>query len=447
MTGAGRVPGAPEFDYLIVGGGLAAVSAVDGIRAVDRSGSILLLSEEAEPPYQRPPLSKEYLRHPGLPRELLHIRPSEWYDADPRLELELRQRALALDPRARRVTTARGNEFAGRNLLLATGGRPREARVPGASREGVLTLRDVGDAEALRDLARPGARAVMIGAGFVGMEIAASLRALGVDCTVVEAEDRVWPRLLPGSLARAVRAEYERRGVRFRLGARLEAFEGAARVTGVRVDGSVLDCDVVVVGVGMSPREELAADAGLAVRDGIQVDAFGETSHAGVFATGDVARHPDPLAEARGGSVRTEHWEHAREHGRRVGRNMAGEKRSYEAVTHFFSEAFDWKLSALGRPAEAERVVLRGTPGAGPSIAFCGRAGRLVGAVLFDAPGALEDCRRLVRAGSWPGPDAALADPDAPLAELAAGPAAKDGRDVGRRGLDASEDREETEDA
>ncbi|MDT8437193.1 MAG: FAD-dependent oxidoreductase [Gemmatimonadota bacterium] len=407
------------FDHLVVGGGLAAVSALDGIREVDPGATVLLLSEEAEPPYQRPPLSKEYLRFPEAPRELLHVKPEGWFAGLDGVTLLLRQRVLVLDPAARRVTTARGDEFEGGRILLATGGRARRAGVPGERLDGVHTLRDVEDAEALRERAVEGARAVLVGAGFIGMELAASLTELGVDCTVVEAGGRVWPRALPEQVAAPIRDEYERRGVTFRFGARLERFEGTDAVRAVTAGGERIPCDFAVVGIGMEPRDGLAADAGLAVQDGVRVDRFGETSHAGIFAAGDVARHPHPLD---GRPVRTEHWEHARLHGRLVGRNMAGAHEPYAHLSHLFSEAFDWKLSAVGDTAGAERVLWRGTPGAGPSIAFCERAGRLGGAILLDAPDALEPCRALVRAGPETGPlERALADPGVPLAEIAGG--------------------------
>lgn len=415
----------PRFDYLLVGGGLAAVSAIDGIREVDPAGSILLLSDESEPPYQRPPLSKEYLRHAEVPREMLHVKPAEWY-ADRGVVVELRQRALALDAGARRVTTARGNEFAADRLLLATGGRPRRLAAPGESLAGVHVLRTVGDAEAIRDAAAGGGRAVLVGAGFVGMELAASLTTLGVRCVVVEVLDRAWPNVLPRALSERIERMYRDRGVDLRLRARLEGFEGGARLEAARVDGERIPCDLAVVGIGMEPRDGLAADAGLATGDGIRVDAFGETSHPHIYAAGDVARHPDAVF---GGTARTEHWEHAREQGRRVGRNMAGERAPCESLSHFFTEAFAWKISAVGRPARADRVVVRGTPGEGPSIAFCEQEGRLCGAVMVDAPGALEACRSLVR--SRPvvqGREEALADPGVPLEEIAAAADARPSR-------------------
>ncbi len=414
----------PAHDYLIIGGGQAAVSALDGIRDVDPDGTIVMLTAESEPPYQRPPLTKEYVRFPEAPRELLYIKPAGWFDEQEAVTLETSQRALVLDPREMRVTTARGNEYQGSRILIATGGRARGLEIPGSDLPGVLTVRNVGDSETLRALAATEGlgRVVLIGAGFIGLELAASLSAFNVESVLVEAEHQVWPRVLPASLAEWVQGYFEERGVSFRLGESVLGLDGSGGVERVLLAGGELECDLVVVGVGMAPNQEIAADAGLAVQDGVMVDPFGETSHAHIYASGDVARFPDPTF---GGRTRVEHWEHAREHGRLVGRNMAGLGDPYEHLSYFWSDLFDLKLSVVGRPREAERTVLRGTPGHGPCIAFGIREGRLHAATLVDAQADLEPARALVRART----DAEhivdrLADPETSLAELARKPGA-----------------------
>jgi 3-phenylpropionate/trans-cinnamate dioxygenase ferredoxin reductase subunit len=405
-----------EYDYLIVGGGLAGVSAVDGIRDVDPEGTILVMTEESEPPYQRPPLSKEYVRFPEATRDLLYIKPAGWFGEQEGIRLETRQRALVLDPAAMRITTARGNEYRGGRILLATGGRARTLDVPGADLGRVLTLRDVEDSEVLRELAREGGRVALVGAGFIGMELAASLTGHGAEPLVIEPCAQVWPRVLPPSLAGWLQMYCAERGVVFRLGERVLGFRGRDRVEAVCLDGEEWTCDLAVVGVGMEPNQHIADDAGLAVADGIMVDAYGETSHANVYAAGDVARFPDPVF---GGTARIEHWEHAREHGRLTGRNMAGARERYGHLSYFFSDVFDLELNVVGRPTETEELVLRGTPGEGPCIAFGLRKGRLHAAVLIDAAPDLEPCRALVsgrpRAASLV---ADLARPDVPLAGL-----------------------------
>ena len=389
------MPGPQDFDFLIVGGGLAAASAVDGIHDVSPAASIALITEESEPPYQRPPLSKEFLQYPDVPRSLLYVKPEGWYSEQETVELVTRQKALVLEPAAMTVTTARGNVFRAPRVLLATGGRARRLDIPGHGLEGIFTLRTVGDSEAIREAATDGARAVLVGAGFVGMELAASLTEYEVASTVVEAVERVWTRVLPPDLSVWMQGHFESRGVEFRLRSTVERFLGRDRVEGVVVDGEAISCDLAVIGIGMDPCDGIASDAGLAVADGIHVDVFGETSHPHIYAAGDVARFPDPVF---GDYTRVEHWEHAREHGRRVGRNMAGEREPYDLLSYFFSRVFDLSIDAVGRPALADETVVWGTPGEGPSAALCVSDGRLCGIVLLDAQAELEAARRLVRA-------------------------------------------------
>jgi NADPH-dependent 2,4-dienoyl-CoA reductase/sulfur reductase-like enzyme len=388
------MPGPGVFDFLIVGGGLAAAAAVDGILEVDPTSTIGLLTEESEPPYQRPPLSKEFLQYADVPRSLLHVKPEGWFEEQEGVELITRQKALVLDPAAMSVTTARGNVFRASRILIATGGRPRRIEIPGHDLDGVFTLRTVDDSEAIRDAAVAASRAVLIGAGFVGMELAASLTAHEVTSTVIETRDRVWARILPPELSGWMRALYEGKGVSFRLGSAVDRFVGQGSVEAVEVGSESIPCDMAVVGVGLIPCDGIAGDAGLAAADGILVDTFGETSHPHIYAAGDVARFPDPVF---GGNTRVEHWEHAREHGRLVGRNMAGEKEPYERLSHFFSRVFDLSLDAVGRPALADETVVWGVPGDGPCAALGLSEGRLCAVVLLDAPDELEAGRALVR--------------------------------------------------
>lgn len=406
-----------EADHLIVGGGLAAASAADGIREEDPEGKILLLSDETEPPYHRPPLSKEYLQVPAANRGLLHVKPDGWYE-ERGVELALGARATRLDPERMEVETEDGRNFRGERILLATGGRPRRLPVPGADLDGVLTLRTVGDAERIQELAAEADRAVLVGAGFIGMELAASLSVLDVRATVVETEDRVWPRMLPPSLSTPIRAYLEERGVEFRLGSRVEEFRGSGRVAGARLEGGEeLPCGLAVVGVGIRPNQELAAEAGLETDDGVAVDERGETSAPGIFATGDVARFPDPVF---GGRSRVEHWDHAKVHGRLCGRNMAGADEAYDHLSYFFSDVFDLSLNVYGHPARAERVVARGSLEEGECVAFGVADGRVQAAVLVNAREAMEPCRAIVRArpeaAAW---EKRLGDPDADLEALA----------------------------
>jgi len=408
-----------EHDYLIVGGGLTAVNALEGLREVDPDGSVALMCAEEEPPYHRPPLSKEYLQARGAGRELLHVKPDGWYEDHAHAELLAGVRATGLDAAERVVEASDGESHRADRILIATGGRPRTLDVRGRELDGVGTFRTVEDAESVRDRADGIDRAVLVGAGFIGMELAASLRQLDVAPTVVELEDRVWSRLLPPELSAEMQAHFEERGVEFRLGTSLRELKGDGAVeAAVLDDGSEVPCGLVVVGVGIAPNQELASDAGLAVDDGILVDEFGETSHGHVYAAGDVARFPDPVF---GDRVRVEHWDHAKVHGRRVGRNLAGEREPYDHVSYFFSDVFDLSLNVFGRPDAADRVLRRGPVVAEEGgVALCGSGGRLCAAILVNDNESMDACRELVRRRPpMDEVEGRLADPGADLAEMA----------------------------
>lgn len=408
-----------EYDYLIVGGGLTAVNALEGLRQVDADGSVALICDEEEPPYHRPPLSKEYLQAAGAGRELLHVKPDGWYGEQAHVDLRTGLRATDLDPKEMVVETSDGESWRADRILIATGGRPRALEVPGRDLDGVRTFRTVEDAESVRERAEQVDRAVLVGAGFIGMELAASLRKLDVASTVVELEDRVWSRMLPGELSAAMRDHFEARGVTFHTGAAVRELQGDGGVEkAVLDDGSELPCGMVVVGVGIVPNQELASDAGLAVDDGILVDEFGETSHGHVYAAGDVARFPDPVF---GDRARVEHWDHAKVHGRRVGRNLAGEREPYDHVSYFFSDVFDLSLNVFGRPGGADQVV-RGGPvlSAEGGVALCGSGGRLCAALLVNDNERMDACRELVRRRpSMEEVEERLSDPEADLAGMA----------------------------
>jgi NADPH-dependent 2,4-dienoyl-CoA reductase/sulfur reductase-like enzyme len=384
-----------EFEYLIVGGGLAAAAAVEGIREHDPHGSIGLLSEEAEPPYQRPPLSKEYLQTPGMTRDLLYVKPEGWYETEAGVTLLTEHRVESLDAKRLSVVTESEDLFSGARLLLATGGRPRNLTTPGIELPGVHTLRTVEDSEALKEAAAEAKSALLIGAGFIGMELAASLIKFDLDSVVVEQDDRVWSQLLPTELSGLMQQYFEDRNVEFRLSSRVTALQGDGKVElAILENGEEILCDLAVVGVGLVPNDGLARAAGMAVDDGIIVDAYGETSHAYIYAAGDVARYPDPVF---GEPTRVEHWDHAREHGKVVGRNMAGDRSAYDHLSYFFSTVFDLGLNAFGRPGDADEILIEGELWEEPTVVYCGSEGQLCGAILVNAPRKMPACRELVR--------------------------------------------------
>jgi len=384
-----------EFDYVIVGGGLAASSAVDGIREVDEDGTIVILSEEEDPPYHRPPLSKEYMQTAGAPRDLLSIKPTGWFDEQPGITLIGSALVDRLVVARLTAITEGGDAYRGSRLLLATGGRARVLPVPGLALDGVHTLRTAGDSEVIRAAARRADRVALVGAGFVGMELASTLRKIDVDVTVIDGADRVWTSVFPPPVSRFLQRYFEERGVQIVLGADVAALEGTGGVERVILaDGEKIPADLVVIGVGLQPNDQVAREAGLAVTDGIVVDAYGETTAGNIYAAGDVACHPDPVF---GDLVRTEHWDHARAQGRLAGRNMAGVRDAYEHVSYFFTHVFDLSINVFGRTADAERTIVSGELGSGRSVVYCVVDGRLSGTILMNANDAMDECRELVR--------------------------------------------------
>ncbi|MBI2888140.1 MAG: FAD-dependent oxidoreductase [Chloroflexi bacterium] len=345
--------------YVLIGGGIASARAAAQLRRLDQDAAITLVSQEAEAPYDHPPLSKEYLRG-EWPRQRVLLHPARFYD-EQGIALRLGVAAQALDLAERRVALADGAFLDYDKLLLAMGGRPRRLAVPGAELPGVRYLRTLGDAEAIRADALPGRRAVVIGAGFIGMELAASLTHLGVAVTVIEAAPTIWSRFLDQELAAYFQRYAEARGVTFRTGTAPLAIAGRRRAETVALDsGHELPCDFVCVGVGIQPSVELAEAAGLAVANGVVANEYLETSQPGVFAAGDVVNYYDPIFQKR---RRVEHWGHAEYTGLLAAQNMAGEPRPYDLLSYVWSDIFDLHLEFAGEEREHDRVLLRGDLG------------------------------------------------------------------------------------
>jgi NADPH-dependent 2,4-dienoyl-CoA reductase/sulfur reductase-like enzyme len=320
--------------YLIVGGGMTADAAAKGIRERDPDGPILLVSAEPDPPYARPPLTKDLWK--GKDEAKI------WRgtDALEGVELRLGRRIESLDLAARRATDDAGEEIAWEKLLLATGGRPRT--LPGAG-EGIVYFRTLADYRLLRERAREGARAVVIGGGFIGSELAAALSSAGCRVTMVFPEDGIAARILPAGLSAFVNDVYREHGVEVLAGELVSAADGGSVTLG---DGRRLEADIVAAGLGIVPDAGLAQAAGLAVDDGILVDELGRVEgHDDVFAAGDVARFPSPVL---GGTFRVEHEDHAKSHGKLVGQNMAGAGMPYDHLPFFYSDMFELGYEAVG---------------------------------------------------------------------------------------------------
>ena len=347
-------------DIVFVGGGLAAASAAETYRKTGGTGSVAIISADADRPVHRPPLSKEYLRGEA-PLDAVYVHPTEFYD-EQQIDLHLGTIVTGIDLAGHSVLLADGEPVAYERLVLATGARPRRLSVPGCDRDGVFYLRSLASSDELRSALPEVREAVIIGAGFIGMEVAASLTRRGIACTVVEMAPRVWPRLVPPVVAEFVQSYFEARGVRFRLGVGVDSLDGDERVRGVRLaDGETLPADIVIAGVGAALVTNLAEDAGLAVDRGITVDAFFRTSHPDVYAIGDVANFPDPI----GGRGHLEHWDNALQQGRTLGKTLAGRPEQFNHVASFFSDLFDLSLNMIGYPLEWDDIVLRGDPAGG----------------------------------------------------------------------------------
>lgn len=400
-------------DVLIVGGGHAAAQIVPALRRFGWQGGITLISDEPVLPYHRPPLSKDYLKGVRTRDQLLIRRDTVYEQAQARVFLG--RRVEAIDRAAQTVTLEDGERLTYAHLVLATGSVPRRLPVPGADLSGVFYVRTLADIDGLKAVFAAGLRTVVIGGGYVGLEAAAALRGLGAEVTVLEALARVLQRVTCPAVSAFFTRVHEEEGVRVLTDARVAALAGDERVTGVRLaDGAVLPADLVIVGIGILPATALAEAAGLAVDDGIVVDAFARTSDPRILAAGDCARFEHPLY---GRTVRLESVQNANDQGTTAARTIAGDPVPYDAVPWFWSDQYDVKLQIAGLSQGYDRVVLRGDPSIGRSFSAVYLDGDRLLAV--DAVNQAKDflaAKKLVAAGARIDSSRA-ADPALPLAE------------------------------
>lgn len=363
--------------FVVVGANLAGGRAVETLRAEGFDGRIVLIGAEPHRPYERPPLSKEVLRGEQVPAKAF-LRDESWY-AENGIEVRLGVRVTALDAAAKTLTLEDGERVAFDKCLLATGGRPRRLRVPGAELDGVFTLRTIEDALAIREHLAPAVPVVVIGAGFIGAEVAASATQMGCRVTVLEIADVPLGRALGPELGNIYAEILREHGIDLRTGvgvARIEGDTHARRV--IASDGAALDAGAVIVGVGIDPEISLAEAAGLEVADGIVVDERCRTSAPDVFAAGDVANHPNPILGER---IRVEHWQNAQNQGAAAARSMLGREEPFAEVPWFWSDQFDLNIQMAGHPISWDRIAFRGDIGSRSFSAFYLRAGA-VAAVL-----------------------------------------------------------------
>jgi 3-phenylpropionate/trans-cinnamate dioxygenase ferredoxin reductase component len=399
--------------HVIVGGGLAGAKAAEALRTEGFGGRIVLLAGEAEPPYERPPLSKDYLRGESS-RESARVHREGFY-SDHDIELRTGTAVTDVDPAAREVELADGERIHYARLLLTTGARPRRLEVPGAELDGVLTLRDLADADALRARLTTGAHLVVIGAGWIGAEVAASARQMGSEVTVVERAEVPLQHVLGREIGGFYGDIHRDHGVHLLASAGLKAFAGESRVERVELDdGRAIACDLVVVGVGVTPRIELAEAAGLAVENGILVDEHLQTSMPGIFAAGDVANVAHPYY---GGRLRVEHWASALHQPEVAARSMLGKPAVWDRLPYFFSDQYDVGMEYAGLASGQDELVVRGDRDRRELIAFWLRDDRVVAGMNVNVWDVNEAIQTLIRAGH-PVDRARLADPDVPLADL-----------------------------
>ena len=396
---------------VVVGGGQAAAQAVQALRQQNFAGPITLLGEEPSPPYQRPPLSKKYLAG-EMPRERLLLRPASFY-AEKGVTLEQNCRVAELDLPAQRVRLHDGRTLAYDRLLLATGSRVRRLDVPGTDLRGVHYLRTIGDADGITASLTPGARVLLVGAGYIGLEVAATVRQRGFDVTVLEAADRIMARAVSPEVSAFYEACHRAAGVAIYCGAAVRALHGAERVTTVETTtGQTFPCDVVIIGIGIVPNVELAAAAGLACDNGIVVDEFARTADPNVVAAGDCTNHPHPLLGRR---VRLESVPNAIHQAKVAAATLLGAPAAYSEVPWFWSDQYDLKLQIVGLSTGYDEVVLRGDPATRSFAAFYLRGGQLLAVDAINRPREFLAGKKLVAARANIAA-AELADPDIDLA-------------------------------
>ncbi len=405
---------------IIVGGGQAGGRCAMTLRTRGYQGGILLLGGEEHPPYRRPPLSKTVLLGEHSVEDG-YFRPLSDY-ADNDIEMRLGRRVTAVDAGGGMIRLDDGDSEAFDFLVLATGATPRPLSLPGHDLDGVFLFRTAADAQAIRERLQPARRVVIIGGGFIGLEVASSARQLGCRVTVLEAQDRILSRSVPVEAARAVAEVHEEEGVAIRTGVRIESLQGDDRVAGVVLaDGETVPADVVVVGIGITPDTALAEAAGLELCDGILTDEYGRTSVDNVFAAGDCAAVYLPRY---GRHVRLESFQNADQQGMNVAATIAGEPAGYDPVPFVWSDQYQRVLQTAGFPARGDRHVQRGTLEDQNLVLFSFAGDRFVGVtgwgqgrqIAKDIRGA----QSLMQQGVNPDPDQ-LADPAVAVKALAAG--------------------------
>lgn len=390
--------------FVVIGAGHAGGRAVEAMRANGFDGAIHLIGAETAPPYERPPLSKEMLAASDVECPPMH--PDAFY-ADKDITLHLGVTATRIDREARVVTNSDGTQLSYDRLLLCGGGRVRRLDIPGAGLANIHTLRTIDDSRAIEALLRPGNSIVVIGGGFIGLEVASAARSRGCAVTVVEAADRLMGRALPAEIGDAFANLHRDNGVDIRLNTGVERFIGDSGNSAVRevitTTGDKLPADAVIIGIGVDPDTALADACGLAVNNGVVVDEYCRTSDPNIFAAGDVTYHFNPLL---GRHVRMESWQNAQNQAIAAARNMCGENEVFAEIPWFWSDQFGVNLQMSGAPIAWDDTAIRGDIPGLDGILFQLNEGSLVGAISLNRPRDMRFVKRLMTAGKSPSRDA-----------------------------------------
>ena len=406
-----------KVDFLLIGGGLASAHCASELRKRGAEGLVLLVGREPEPPYERPPISKEYLRGEAERAEA-YVHPPSWYEENG-VELLSGRNVMSLDPEGRTAKIQGGEEVAFGKALIGTGAMVNILRVEGAENEGIHYLRAFGNADAIRADAEAAEHVVLIGGSHIGCEVAASLTARGTKCSIVAMEDVALSRTFGEEAGRWFQRQLESHGVSFHGGEELEAFEGDGRVGAiVTKSGLSIECDTVVVGAGVKADAMLAQRAGLEVDDGVLCDSKLETSVAGIYAAGDCCSY-DSVVHGR--RLRVEHWDVAMQQGMHAAANMLGDDRDYDVVPYFFSDLADWaSLEYVGPAYEWDEEVWRGDRDGGEFSVWYLKDGRVAGALSVERSEDLAEARRMLADRvDVSGAREALADADSDLSAIA----------------------------
>ena len=402
-----------EQTIIIVGASLTGAKAAEELRKEGFSGRVLLLGSEPERPYERPPLTKDYLRGES-PREKAYVHEEGFY-VEQQIELQSSVTVTGIDPSQSRITLADGRELPYDRLLLATGAEPRRIPIAGADLEGIRYLRTLEDCDALRARLSSGGRVVVGGGGWIGSEFAASARQQGLEVTVVDPQPLPLERLFGVEVGTFYRDVHRDHGVELLLGEGVEAFEGQQQLTGVRTSGGrVIECDFAVVGIGVVPRTRLAERAGLVIENGVAVSESLQSSNPEIFAAGDLASAWHPFYGQR---IRVEHWANALHQGPAAARAMLGQPVSYDRIPYFYSDQYDVGMEYSGYAPVWDEVVFRGDPAGGEFIAFWLSDGSVAAGMNVNVWDVNEQVQALIRSGVKVDA-AALRDHDTPLDSL-----------------------------